>query len=88
LRSCFDGGGVIEQRPFTPELRGKILAAQEAMGEQGLRVRAFASRRLESPWTHESLEQDLVCAGLVGLQDRPGRKSRMRSASAAKPGSG
>jgi sodium/potassium-transporting ATPase subunit alpha len=60
-----------ELRSFTPELRGKIVAAQEAMGEQGLRVLAFAYRPLESPWKHDSLEQDLVCAGLVGLQDPP-----------------
>jgi sodium/potassium-transporting ATPase subunit alpha len=60
-----------ELRPFTTELRGQILAAQEAMGEQGLRVLAFAYRPLESPWKHDSLEQDLVCAGLVGLQDPP-----------------
>jgi sodium/potassium-transporting ATPase subunit alpha len=60
-----------EPRPFTPELRGKIQVAQEAMGEQGLRVLALAYRPLESRWTHESLEQDLVCAGLVGLQDPP-----------------
>jgi calcium-translocating P-type ATPase len=60
-----------EPRPFTPELRGKILAAQEAMGEQGLRVLAFAYRPLESQWKHESLEEDLVCAGLVGLHDPP-----------------
>ncbi len=60
-----------EPRPFTPELRGKILAAQEAMGEQGLRVLALAYRPLESQWNHDSLERDLVCAGLVGLQDPP-----------------
>jgi calcium-translocating P-type ATPase len=60
-----------ESRPFTPELRGKILAAQEAMGEQGLRVLAFAYRPLQSRWKHESLEEDLVCAGLVGLHDPP-----------------
>jgi sodium/potassium-transporting ATPase subunit alpha len=60
-----------EPRPLTSELRGKILAAQEAMGEQGLRVLAFAYRPLESQWKRESLEQDLVCAGLVGLQDPP-----------------
>jgi sodium/potassium-transporting ATPase subunit alpha len=60
-----------ELRPFTPELRATVLAAQEAMGEQGLRVLALAYRRLPSPWTHESLERELVCAGLVGLQDPP-----------------
>ena len=60
-----------EPRPFTPELRRKILAAQEAMAEQGLRVLALAYRPLEPGWTHKSLEQDLVCAGLIGLQDPP-----------------
>ncbi|HXJ83066.1 MAG TPA: HAD-IC family P-type ATPase [Candidatus Methylomirabilis sp.] len=60
-----------EPRPFTPELRGKILAAHEAMGEQGLRVLALAYRPLESSWKRESLERDHVCAGLVGLQDPP-----------------
>jgi calcium-translocating P-type ATPase len=60
-----------EPRPFTPELRATLLAAQEAIGEQGLRVLAFAYRPLESPSDYASLERDLVCAGLVGLQDPP-----------------
>jgi calcium-translocating P-type ATPase len=60
-----------ELRPFTSELRGKVLAAQETMTKQGLRVLAFAYRPLESQWAHESLERHLVCAGLVGLQDPP-----------------
>ena len=56
---------------LTPELRGEILAAQYAMAEQGLRVLAFAYRPLELRWNREALEQNLVCAGLVGLQDPP-----------------
>ena len=60
-----------ERRPFTPQLRSTILAAQNAMAEQGLRVLALAYRPLDSQWTAEGLEQDLVWAGLVGVQDPP-----------------
>ena len=54
-----------------PRLRSVILAAQDAMAEQGLRVLALAYRPLDAQWTPEALEQDLVWAGLVGLQDPP-----------------
>jgi calcium-translocating P-type ATPase len=63
-----------EPRPFTPRLRSTILAAQDAMAEQGLRVLALAYRPLDSRWTAEALEQDLVWAGLVGVEDPPRRE--------------
>ena len=63
-----------ESRPFTPQLRSTILAAQNAMAEQGLRVLALAYRPLDSHWTRDALEQDLVWAGLVGVQDPPRRE--------------
>jgi calcium-translocating P-type ATPase len=58
-------------RPLTPDLRTQISEAQEDMADHGLRVLAFAYRRLGSAWDHESLEEHLVFSGLVGLEDPP-----------------
>lgn len=60
-----------DTRPLDPELREKILAAQETMAEQGLRVLAFAYRLLEPQWNRDHLEEDLVFTGFVGLEDPP-----------------
>ena len=48
-----------------------IIAAEEGMAEQGLRVLALAYRLLNAGIERERLEQDLVFAGLVGLEDPP-----------------
>lgn len=57
--------------PFTPELREKARESQEAMARQGLRVLAFAYRRVEHPEQHPHLEEELVFTGLAGLEDPP-----------------
>ncbi len=49
----------------------RIVQAQDAMANQGLRVLAFASRKLAVGYDRERLEQDLVFAGLAGLEDPP-----------------
>ena len=49
----------------------RIVHAQDAMANQGLRVLAFASRKLAVGYDRERLEQDLVFAGLAGLEDPP-----------------
>jgi hypothetical protein len=47
----------------------RVIEAQEAMAEQGLRVIALAYRLLKPQWQHEHLEEDLVFTGLVGLKE-------------------
>jgi sodium/potassium-transporting ATPase subunit alpha len=41
------------------------------MAAKGLRVLAFAAKELPDSWTSETLEDDLVFQGLVGLEDPP-----------------
>jgi P-type E1-E2 ATPase len=60
-----------EMHPFTPERREKARASQEAMARQGLRVLAFAYRRVENMGQPQHLEEELVFTGLAGLEDPP-----------------
>lgn len=63
----FDG----KTQPLDASLRASFLRAQDAMAGQGLRVLAFAFRQLAGGYDRERLEEDLVLAGLVGLEDPP-----------------
>lgn len=56
---------------FTEESRVTVSQAQEAMAEQGLRVLALAYQPLEPRGPKTQLEENLVFAGLVGLEDPP-----------------
>ncbi|HSQ05358.1 MAG TPA: cation-transporting P-type ATPase, partial [Burkholderiales bacterium] len=56
--------------PFSLELHNKTVNAQEAMASKGLRVIALAYRVI-GPGDDRSLEDGLVFAGLVGLEDPP-----------------
>ncbi|MBP5996956.1 MAG: cation-transporting P-type ATPase [Azonexus sp.] len=60
------GGGVV---PLDERQRAEVAAAQEAMADGGLRVLAFAWRRLAPG--ERAVEQRLVLSGLIGLHDPP-----------------
>lgn len=58
-------------RPLDDVGRQKMLRAQEAMADQGLRVLAFAFRRFGEGEKEHHLERDLILTGLAGLEDPP-----------------
>jgi calcium-translocating P-type ATPase len=57
--------------PFTDEHKARIIAAQEAMAQRGLRVLALACRRVPEDTSRDEYESHLTLAGLVGLEDPP-----------------
>ena len=67
---CMEGGRVL---PLTPALRSRILAQNTQMGENALRVLAFAWRKMSSPG--DSQEDRLIFIGLAGLLDPPRREA-------------
>ncbi len=58
-------------RPFDSDLRAKVRQAQEAMAGQGLPVIAMSYRPLEDHWQRAEVEENLIFAGLAGLEDPP-----------------
>jgi Ca2+-transporting ATPase len=72
-----------ERRPLTPERRAEILDLNEALAGDALRTLGVAGRwmsgeALAAQATHpdDSLEQDLVFAGLIGMIDPPRAEAR------------
>jgi sodium/potassium-transporting ATPase subunit alpha len=56
---------------LTDEVRTALVRAQDEMACSGLRVLACAWRHVAPNCQHERLEEGLICAGLVGLEDPP-----------------
>ena len=67
-RDVMAGGRI---QPLSREARDCIVRTQEAMAARGLRVLAFASRRLPATAGEAIAEQDLIFQGLAGLEDPP-----------------
>ncbi|MBP8294704.1 MAG: HAD-IC family P-type ATPase [Burkholderiales bacterium] len=61
------------QLPLTGEARAHILAANEKMAKDALRVLALAYRevRADGPHEEEAVECDLTFLGLIGMMDPP-----------------
>ncbi len=57
--------------PLDAGIREGLLRAELDLAEQGLRVLAFATRKVEIDARRDQLESGLILAGLVGLEDPP-----------------
>src|SRR5690606_25800998 len=75
------------QRPLTPRRRDELLASVERLADLSLRTLGVAARRLPDNQVRpdESMEQDLVFLGIVGMLDpaRPEARTAVAEATAA-----
>ena len=56
---------------MTPEWRRRLLEAEGAMAQDGLRVLSVACRQIDEDYDRDHLEENLILTGLVGLDDPP-----------------
>ena len=66
---CSHVNGADGPAPLDDIIRRRVTATQEDMAGEGLRVLAFAYRKL--PADETPVEQELILSGLIGFQDPP-----------------
>jgi len=78
LERCSTAQGDDERQPLTATARGAILAANEAMAKDALRVLAVAYREVAAEDVHDedALERDLAFLGLIGMMDPPREEAK------------
>jgi Ca2+-transporting ATPase len=68
-KSAYIDGEIV---PLTEEIRSKIMSTSNSMSNDALRVLGAAYKQIPSPHVEiDSLEQDLIFIGLVGMIDPP-----------------
>jgi Ca2+-transporting ATPase len=65
-----------EVTALTDRDRARMLQASALMAHDALRVLALAERPLDASVRTAEIEQDLICLGLIGLQDPPRAEAR------------
>ena len=63
-------------RKMTKDKKGKILEATQKFASNGLRVLAFAYRKLDKKYNLEKVEGDLVFVGLAAMIDPPRKETK------------
>jgi Ca2+-transporting ATPase len=83
--SALVGGAVV---PLDENLQGRILASNEALAGQALRVLAVARRSLEddAAFAPESVESEMTFLGLIAMMDPPRDEARTAMAECAGAG--
>lgn len=73
LQRCVSAQRHDQQQPLTDDSRAQILAANEKMAKDALRVLAIAYKevRADGPHDEETVERGLTFLGLVGMMDPP-----------------
>lgn len=73
--------------PITQQMRDDIIAANQKMSEDGLRVLAFAMRYVDKDETIDlSSENDYIFIGLISMMDPPREESKQAVADAKRAG--